>query len=371
MRDRRAAVVCCALLALLVPVSLVGGAEAAPGPVPEGTLKGDAGTDIRVGSFNIRAVDKFEGQQDELRWSDRRATVVDQILGENVDVIGVQEASPNPNFEQEFLRGQSVQYMDLLAALNLRDPLGLKPWAITNPVPYNCARPDRQYNCVPVDNDASRDSRILYNSSKLAMLEQDAFEYTQQTGTLNNYRYIAYAKFKVLANGSEFWFFSTHLTNNDVKIQVSQWYELMNLVDRVSGNDPAVIVGDFQKSKWAKPMDVMIPTMKKRGYGSVVSQKFGSNYVTRQRAEKLTNGWFGTTNHFRRDTTNWAQDDRSKLGNNVDWIFATNSLPVREWKVVLNLTRDKSALKGPIPSDHNMVRATLTLPDPPVRPLGD
>ena len=49
------------------------------------------------------------------------------------------------------------------------------------------------------------------------------------------------------------------------------------------------------------------------------------------------------------------------LGNNIDWVFASNELAVPEWKVVARFDK-QLRLKGVIPSDHFMVRATITLP---------
>ena len=52
----------------------------------------------------------------------------------------------------------------------------------------------------------------------------------------------------------------------------------------------------------------------------------------------------------------------NKLGKNLDWVFASNELAVPEWKVVARHDRQRLRLKGVIPSDHFMVRATITLP---------
>jgi hypothetical protein len=56
------------------------------------------------------------------------------------------------------------------------------------------------------------------------------------------------------------------------------------------------------------------------------------------------------------------EDQRYKVGNGIDWIFASNELPVKEWKVVLRFDPDTLQVRGVLPSDHNMVRATVTLP---------
>ena len=59
---------------------------------------------------------------------------------------------------------------------------------------------------------------------------------------------------------------------------------------------------------------------------------------------------------------NGQHNRRDKAGNNIDWIFASDTLRVDEWKVVINWDPATMLLRGTFPSDHNMVRATLTLP---------
>ena len=55
------------------------------------------------------------------------------------------------------------------------------------------------------------------------------------------------------------------------------------------------------------------------------------------------------------------EDDRQRAGNFIDWIFASNDLPVRQYEVVADIDPDTMKLRGVIPSDHNMVRASVAL----------
>jgi hypothetical protein len=85
--------------------------------------------------------------------------------------------------------------------------------------------------------------------------------------------------------------------------------------------------------------------------------------VPRHRAQKRVNAWINTMNRFDRDLRPYAyEDDKRKLGNNIDWVFASNELAVPEWKVVARYDKQRLRLTGVIPSDHFMVRATITLP---------
>ena len=47
---------------------------------------------------------------------------------------------------------------------------------------------------------------------------------------------------------------------------------------------------------------------------------------------------------------------------NIDWVFATNTIPVLQWKVVVDYDPATLQVLGTFPSDHNMVAATLSIP---------
>jgi hypothetical protein len=46
----------------------------------------------------------------------------------------------------------------------------------------------------------------------------------------------------------------------------------------------------------------------------------------------------------------------------VDYLFADNDLDVTRWEIVVDASG--RTLRGTIPSDHNLIRATVTLPAP-------
>lgn len=315
--------------------------------------------DLRVGSFNVRSVTK-DGTGDGLPWRDRRAAVVRDVLGERLDVLGVQEASQNPNYTDRLVDGSAqTQYVDLESGLN--DAGGT--FALTNRHGVNCKRDWTIYNCDYQYNGASGSTRILYNTSTLDLIDQGSFAYKNQTDGPNDTRYLAWATLRVKATGAEFFFANTHLSNGTASLQKAQTKELIAKVNQLRGSLPVVVVGDFQRSKFNNPIDYTLKAMKYAGYGDVVNQKFDYAYVDHPRAQRRVNGWFNTMNGFKRDVTGYAYEDkRTKAGNNIDWIWATNSLPVPEWKVVVHYDPDTLRLRGVIPSDHMMVRATVTLP---------
>jgi endonuclease/exonuclease/phosphatase family metal-dependent hydrolase len=236
-------------------------------------------------------------------------------------------------------------------------------YALTNTASANCVRDWTAQRCDYVDRGASRSTRIVYNTSTVLMLDQGSYEYRVQSTKDNDTRYLVWATFRVLATGHEFFFANTHLVNGLLSQQQAQTVELIEQVQQLSGDLPVVVVGDFQKTKFRAPMDFTLEAMKAAGFGDVLDQRFETPWVPQHRAQKRINAWFNTMNRFQRDLRPYAYEDaKTKLGNNIDWIFASNDLLVPEWKVVARFDKRRLRLTGVIPSDHFMVRATITLP---------
>ena len=74
------------------------------------------------------------------------------------------------------------------------------------------------------------------------------------------------------------------------------------------------------------------------------------------------NPWISSSNHFKRDVRGFSWADHGYIGNNIDWVFASNELTVKEWETVVDYDAQSLQVTGVIPSDHCMVRATLVIP---------
>jgi hypothetical protein len=73
------------------------------------------------------------------------------------------------------------------------------------------------------------------------------------------------------------------------------------------------------------------------------------------------NAWLDSFNGFDRDIDHYDHHEDHN-GNSFDWIFASNELAVPNYRVYARY--DDGKLDEPIPSDHFLVRATLSY-DPP------
>ena len=326
-------------------------------PAPTGTSTGPA--DVRVASFNLFGVNNDASASGEQRtWRQRRPVVVSQILAEHPAVVGLQEANQSTTYANSLDYG-STQYDDLVGALAAQGA----HYAMTNPNPYNCLRATSSTNCVPTYRGASNSSRIIYDTDALDLVAQGSMRYAAQAaGKID--RYLAWGVFRVRATGGELFFADTHLDSYDVDVRVAQWRELIARVNLLSNGRPVVVVGDFNTTKFSPWAQELLPLMQREGYGDVLDQRYASAAIASPRAQRLENAWVSSSNRFQRDVRSFSYDDPpdTRIGNNIDWVFATNSLVVKDWKTVVDYDPATLQVTGVIPSDHCLVRATLVIP---------
>jgi endonuclease/exonuclease/phosphatase family metal-dependent hydrolase len=293
-----------------------------------------------------------------LPWAKRRATVVKEILGERVDVIGVQEVNQSYSHPERLVDG-GTQFLDLRNGLNAAGG----SYALTNTSSYNCVNPKSSYHCVYQNRGASGDDRIYYNTHTLSLVSQGAYQYHASSTIKHSF---GYAVLQVKATGKKFFFVNTHLDPPDRYVRLAQWKELITKINTLHGSLPVITVGDFNTQKFdsgSPHLCDMVPAMRAAGYGDVLNQTCATNPVAHPRAQRSINGWVNSLNRYNRDLTTYSYyNNHTKTGNNIDWIFASNNLPVKEWKMVLNYDPTTLKVLGTIPSDHNMIRATITLP---------
>ena len=321
------------------------------------TTERGRGPVVRVGSFNIRSVKNDANPAGaEEPWRKRRLVVIRQIRQERLDVVGLQEASQNNDYANQMVDGRN-QFLDLRNGL--RKAGGR--WSLTSSAAYDCKRPYVGGNCRYQDRDASRTTKILYNRSALKKVRSGAYEYHHQSGGENDERYLVWAVFKHRASGERFFFANTHLSTGSGALQKAQWRELIDKVNKKKNGLPTIVVGDFQRSRMKTPVTDMLAAMKGAGYGDVLGQRPKEPVVRDPRARRTVRDWVSSMNGFSRDVRDFAFEERNRAGNFIDWIFASNHLPVRQYEVVADIDRDTLRLRGTIPSDHNMIRATIGL----------
>jgi endonuclease/exonuclease/phosphatase family metal-dependent hydrolase len=314
--------------------------------------------DVRVGSFNISGVHTDSGARGDHRvWKVRRARVVAQILRERLDVLGVQEANQSTVYRKRLSYGAN-QYLDLRGALNRKGGA----YALTNTNAYDCVNPRSTYKCRRKDQNASGSNRILYNTRTVSMVKQGATTYSARAAGKPQ-RHLAWAVLKMKATGKQFFFTNTHLDPYSIPARKKQWNQMIAIINRLKGSRPVVSVGDFNTTKFSDYARTYLPRMKSNGYGDVLNQEYKRSRLRTKRAEKTHRAWINSSNRYRRNIRPYAYEDaRHKIGNGIDWIFASNNVRVKGWEVVVDVYLSTLRLRGVIPSDHNLVRATLVLP---------
>jgi endonuclease/exonuclease/phosphatase family metal-dependent hydrolase len=325
-------------------------------PVP-GASTGPA--DVRVASFNLFGVNNDAGASgDQRTWRERRPTVVRQVLGEHPDVIGLQEANQSNTYAGHLDYGQT-QYDDLVGALRAAGG----HYAVTNESAYNCQKATSSTSCVPTYRGASNSTKILYDTDTLTLVDQGSMRYqAQAAGKID--RYLAWGVFRVKATGGELFFADTHLDSYDADVRVAQWGELIARVNLLRNGRPVVVVGDFNTTKFSSWAREMLPRMQAEGYGDVLDQQYQNPNAVSPRAQSLVDAWIGSSNRFARDVRDFAYEEArtTRIGNNIDWVFASNELRVKEWRTVVDYDPRTLQVSGVIPSDHCLVRATVVIP---------
>ncbi|RYZ28776.1 MAG: hypothetical protein EOP01_06190, partial [Propionibacteriaceae bacterium] len=198
------------LAALALPATLPGSvtgttAQAAPQLAPVAAAK-SAGAPLRVASYNIRNANSYEGRKNEKRWADRRDAVVDTILGQDLDVLAIQEATQGLLHDDESEPKKINQYDDLLARLG-------GTWAITNATRYNCVKDTSPNSCTYAYKGASEGQRILYDAARIEVVAQGSRLLPVPKGKGDNY--MAWAELRQRSTGQRFLFSNLHTVGKD------------------------------------------------------------------------------------------------------------------------------------------------------------
>ena len=287
---------------------------------------------LNVASFNIRDPDKG------VPWTRRLKVIARDIKEESPDILGVQEL-----YESD----ERQQFMEQVTREVSPD--------------YRMYPPPELGNMGKGDG---YDNRIVYRSSKVELMRSGSLQYRNQIRG-DSLRWLVWGLFKHRTSGRRVLFATTHLAPgsraSDNAVARREWLELIREVSRRSRESKAyvVVVGDFNTSKFQVPANTMLARMRRAGYGDVLGQTFRSYETPHGRAVRRVDGHVNSFNDFDPVVAHHAVD-RGKVGNHVDWIFASNSLRVPRWRTVIHAKNGR--MSQPLPSDHNMVSARLTLP---------
>jgi endonuclease/exonuclease/phosphatase family metal-dependent hydrolase len=313
-------------------------------------------TDLRIATFNIRTINLDSKLHPEQRWRHRADRVASFLLGSATsrnaattppDVIAVQEA--NQSYAR-FAASCTNQFIDLRNRLN--------------------ASGVRHYEATSLAPGASIGTRILFDTARLR-LERAGSVPLAPPGT--THPHLAWAVFQDRTGGQRFFFGSVHLVphENDGSnaLRDAEWDRLVAVLSDPALTEglPVVLGGDLNSPRSGAGANTSALThlqqMATAGFGDLLlgDHDPGDRTLTvdQARAGTTTNADCKSLNSFR--VAQRCADDPSLIGQQIDYLFASNDLAATSWEQVLDLDPAGNWL-GTIPSDHNLLRATVTLP---------
>lgn len=243
-------------------------------------------------TYNIRYDNPADGIN---AWANRKSALIEQILVNNPDIFGIQEAMPN-------------QITDLAVAL-----------------------PKYAFVGVGRDpNNTGEGAPIFYNQDRFQILKSNTFWLSETSGkpslgwdaTLN--RICVYALFKAVDIKHTFWVFNCHFDHQGVTAKYESARLVLAMMRRLNVNKvPMLLMGDFNST----PLSVPI---------SVIKEKMVDSLEISQ-TEPI--GPAGTLSGF---YTEQPVSDR------IDYIFSDKAYQVN----VLSHKTLQNPTEGRYPSDH-------------------
>jgi hypothetical protein len=127
--------------------------------------------------------------------------------------------------------------------------------------------------------------------------------------------------------------------------------------DRNRADLPVITVGDFNSSRFANPTNAPYDVFTGAGFTDPIGNAARSIRAVDPTAELASGTWLNSFNGFvRRAKGNRSWDN----GSYIDYMLTT-PMRVSEWETVAHLDSNDDFV-GTIPSDHNLIRMTVYLP---------
>ncbi|MDR1833869.1 MAG: endonuclease/exonuclease/phosphatase family protein, partial [Propionibacteriaceae bacterium] len=320
--------------------------------IPEYDIPGT----LNVGTYNVFCANCTKSTSEQKPWTERKQLVIDNILNEDLDVVGLQEASQGWLKDANGKKYDKSQFEDLVEGLGAN-------WAVTNNNRYNCANPKKSTNCVYTYQGASGGDRIAYRTDRLALLTAGSIQLPELDASYTD-RFFTWATFTQLSTGKQFFFGDTHLEPQKETKAPWTFYNLRQestqlILDTIAANNPAglpvILTGDLQGHKNSKPDNGPYNLLTANGLIDPLGNVKGDTPVNATVITRI-NTQYNSYNSFQRT----ALKQKGVNGQNFDYILTT-AMTVLEYETVVNVDKDGKYV-GVFPSDHNLLRARLLLP---------
>ncbi len=316
-------------------------------------------TPVIAASYNIRCHNCSSGIAEEKPWSTRRTAIAETINSEGPDVIGLQEAQQSWLLDSNGDTINKSQFEDLVELLG-------GAWKLTNPARNNCVKSTTPTDCVYRDQGASKGTKIIYRTDRLKLISSGTVELSALTSSSYD-RYLAWAVFEQFSTGKQFFFGDTHLEPDNDKAGETIYHDqrarqaqdiLRIIAAKNTGKLPVVLVGDLASSRADEPTNAPYDVLTGGGLVDPLGNVKGTTQPVNPTVQTRIN-----TNYY--SFNGWARTARKTTtqvnGIYNDYILTTPGTGVAEFENVVKVD-SAGRFVGVIPSDHNMVRATLWLP---------
>jgi endonuclease/exonuclease/phosphatase family metal-dependent hydrolase len=314
-------------------------------------------TDLRVASFNIRTINLDSATHPEQRWLNRADRVAALLLGTPTtanpqgspapDVIALQEANQSYG---EYAARCTNQMIDLRNRLN--------------------ADGTHHYEGTSLSPSASVGTRILLDTNRVRLESSGAVLLAPASAT---HPHLAWAILQARNGGQRFFFGSVHLVPSEAAdsntVRDAEWDQLLAVLPGLAQGLPIVLGGDFNSLRYSSNANTTarthLPLMAAAGVPDMLLGPHDptdeSFDVAAARPLSALNANCMSHNAFEPAL---SCVDPALVGRQIDYLFASTKLTVKKWEMVLDvaLPYPPYTWLGTIPSDHNLIRATVTLP---------
>jgi endonuclease/exonuclease/phosphatase family metal-dependent hydrolase len=276
------------------------------------------GTKLRFAAYNMHVQAKdVPGHL----WKDRQHLIAQNIAAAHPAVVGLEELMPG-------MWTSNDGGVGLHASLR---QAGVGQYELTRETPYWTG--------------AGQDTRILYDPDQVQMVSSCDPSVPSCYIMLpdNGHQHVAaYALFRDLASGQEFYFVSAHLTaGNDADTDALRGEQAQAMNDGIRAVDtqnlPVVFATDANSSQTSKGSDSPHTVLLNDGWYNTIA------------AARVVNGQYNSVQHYHAD-----KPSPYGFGSMYDTIMTLNMPGADLWKQVLT--------GSPFPSDHNMIFTDVRLP---------
>jgi endonuclease/exonuclease/phosphatase family metal-dependent hydrolase len=281
---------------------------------------------IKVATYNVCSVACDAAAH---LWAERQPAVVANVAAQSPDVIALQE------MDRSLLA-------DLLDGLNIAS--------------------SRAYmTSDPPSRGGSGTTKLAYDTKRFDMAPADHGSSALTAGDSGTQKWVVWAILTEKVSGKRLFVVSAHLVAGGEwqelrKVQTGEVVDLVNAKN--TENLPVVIAGDFNSGRDYTPSNYVYDLLTAAGYREPLGNTNNSWAIAKTAtAEHRVNLDYNTYNNF----DAYARRSKYDNGADIDYIWHSPKIRVALSAVAVDVDTTGKFV-GLIPSDHNMLTATVHLP---------